>query len=774
MTNAVPAVRFDGDAVLVTPEGGPESVVAVHGTAGGWTLMAVFEHEGRPVGVLEELGAVDGRVAFLSADGPLALLPSTLEDTSEPETGLYRGFAKEEVVAGPRDVLREAFLADEGDPSYADVAAAIPPVRRIAENQWERPHTFLGSPDSFDVVPVHYDALRATNRVNPAVVAPDLVPAITDQHLLEGIVGGSLPTVRLGYPVPDGGRWESLAFAPPESATTLAQPVWYRFVRLDPAGGLRTVRYVDTYLPYPRPTEPDPAGFYRALLGLHAYWDARVRPRMTVDLPEPWIADFVRHAFTLEQITRFGDHPKYGVVDRIYGGAEHDGFQDILTASAAAYLEWGMPDVAARYLDNYFTEFVRDDGSIAYRGPEIGQYGRMLTVLAQHWSFSRDDSMLRRHEEKVRAIADLLLERREDALRRSSDAADYGMIAGRHEADISFDTPTLGVLDYERPYFSNSAEAARGFRDLGRALRLAGRIDGRDGWLETGLRLGEEGDALAADLRRSIERSWIERNGFRQLPIIAGSPILHRDAPYRSIPESYDDNRVWFELLHSGMLDAETVRSIVEAGSRRGDSTFGIFGNRKLAVAFMAHGVGYGLLQHDLVREFLLLYYAHAAHLHTRGTWTALECADLDRSRAEHWPYCLPAQMTIPLLTKWMLVFEDPQTDELWLAKATPREWLRAGQRIEVAGAPTSAGPVDYRIAVSDGRVDACVTLRTRRPADIWLRLRLPDDHVVDTVQVLGAFGTWHSEREAVCLSEAVPGDITIEVRTRAIGPGGE
>jgi hypothetical protein len=41
--------------------------------------------------------------------------------------------------------------------------------------------------------------------------------------------------------------------------------------------------------------------------------------------------DFCRHALALERISRVGDHPRYGVVTREYGGPDHDGFQDSLT-----------------------------------------------------------------------------------------------------------------------------------------------------------------------------------------------------------------------------------------------------------------------------------------------------------------------------------------------------------------------------------------------------------------------------------------------------------
>ena len=78
-------------------------------------------------------------------------------------------------------------------------------------------------------------------------------------------------------------------------------------------------------------------------------------------------------------------------------------------------------------------------------------------------------------------------------------------------------------------------------------------------------------------------------------------------------------------MLYSGVLGKEVVTSIVASAAAHGDSTLGIMGNRSHVVAFTAIGTAYGLLQHDLIREFLILYYSHAFHLHTHG--------DLDRVR---------------------------------------------------------------------------------------------------------------------------------------------
>lgn len=730
-----------------------------------WTLMAVlgpddlqgFATESQFLAVLEDVSAPDGQVAFVGKGGVLLTLGKSLESTAA--AGHRTDCAG---VPGVRpDLTRSELLETGRDPSLAEVAAMVAPIRRLADGEGERPHTFVGSPDCSDVIPIYYDPSRATNRVNPLIVAPAIAPAVADQQLWEGLVGGWLPAVRFGYPLADGSHWESVTFAVPVPVTDYSQPAWYRYLHIAD-GEVLAARYVDSYLPYPDQAESAPNGFYRGLLDLHKFWSRRLAGGMRVHLPESWIEDFVRHSFVQEQITRVGDRPKYGVVDRVYGAAEHDGFPDILTTSVAANLAWGHFGLAGAYLERYFAEFVRADGSINYRGPEIGQYGRMLTVLAEYFYYTGNREFFHRHLAKIDAIAALLLDRRDRAVALDRSDPSYGLIRGRHEADISFDNPTLASYDYERPYLSNSAEAWRGFRDFGAVWQRLRTPDEHWPALD---RLAAEAAPLLRDLRAGVAASWVVRAGVERLPLIAGETVLPEDAPYRSRPESYDDNRVWHELLHSGAAEEATVRRIIEAGAARGDTAFGIFGNRKLTVAFTAHGVAHALLQHDLVPEFLVLFYAHVSHCHTRGTWTAVECSDLDRDRAEHWPYCLPAQLTIPLLARWMLVFEDPTSEVLWLARATPRSWLEAGQRIVVSRAPTRHGAVSFELKshLDEGYLSGQITVDSGTAnvdGSVRLRLRTPARYLLTSVTVNGTEQPFDPDSDTVTLPSTPTADL--------------
>ena len=126
--------------------------------------------------------------------------------------------------------------------------------------------------------------------------------------------------------------------------------------------------------------------------------------------------NMARFGLVRAMMTRQAGSPKYGAVDKNYGGTEHDGFQDTFTVETEAMLEWGLIDRAGQYIDNYFGAFVRDDGSILYRGPETGQFGRMLTVTAQYFSSGGDAALLLKHRGRIDAVAHYLLRLRATAL----------------------------------------------------------------------------------------------------------------------------------------------------------------------------------------------------------------------------------------------------------------------------------------------------------------------------------------------------------------------
>ena len=115
------------------------------------------------------------------------------------------------------------------------------------------------------------------------------------------------------------------------------------------------------------------------------------------------------------------------------------------------------------------------------------------------------------------------------------------------------------------------------------------------------------------------------------------------------------------------------------------------------SAGFLSYGHGYGLIQYDMIREALLMTYSIMAHQYTRGTWMAPETRNvlIDRPAA---PYCTPAQLVVSLMTRWMLVFEDPQSETLWLGKRFRANGWKTARLPPSSDAPTRWGRIGYSI----------------------------------------------------------------------------
>ena len=128
------------------------------------------------------------------------------------------------------------------------------------------------------------------------------------------------------------------------------------------------------------------------------------------------------------------------------------------------------------------------------------------------------------------------------------------------------------------------------------------------------------------------------------------------------------------------------------------------------------------------------------AHHYTRGSWTATECRNIDPNGGSN-PYATPAQLVVPLMARWLLVFEDPQSGDLWLAKAAPRDWFADGQHFWVKDAPTRHGRIGFSVASSlnNGMIEATLEL-PKKPvsSQIYVRLRVPEGHTLKAVTVDG------------------------------------
>lgn len=754
--------RFLGSSSVEVISDQKKTEMKVGERIGDWTLQQVlYDGIGKTTSsaVFEDLAHKDGHIVFLNLHGVQIDLPKSSEPTSAEAGSLYLGHSLDEIKNSASDLLGNEVLAKPGDPEYEEVARVFPPIRKI------KTYSFVGTPQTQDKVGFVYGG--RTPNFDPAPYYPAINQIREEGKVWDGIVGGYLPILRFVYPDTAGSWTEMVAFAPlrMSNGNERIQPVWYRIIRVE-GGTLKWARYIDSYHPFPPRTDYDPKIFYRDLATVYHGWNRMLQPGMKVELPDERVANMARFSVVRDMMTRVKDFPHYGAFDKDYAGNEHEGFPDTFTVDTAATLEWGLVDLAGPYIDNYFGEFVRDDGSILYRGPETGQYGRMLTVVAEYINYGGDSAVLLRRRSRIDGVTRLLLTLRAKAKALPKDDPAYGMIAGWSEADACLDADPPR---YMQPYFSNSAEAARGFRDLGRVWKKIGKEKNNAELIAWGDRLVRESEELQADLQTAISRSILQSDGKPVLPSIAGvkepfDVVVPRD---QTDPQ-FRSYRAYMEMLHSGLLTKEQVKMVVDYRTNHHDVILGVptaygYATGELA-GFLSYGHGFGLIQYDMTREALLMLYSIMAHQYTRGTWTAPETRNvlIDRLAA---PYCTPAQLVVPLMTRWLLVFEDPQSETLWLGKAVPRHWLEDGKIIRVSDAPTRWGRIGFSVAshLNEKRVDAEVELPSSFSAKTQLRLRTPQGAKLKSVTLNGKKWTqFNPDDETITIPEGISGNINL------------
>jgi hypothetical protein len=742
------SVDFDGESVVMR-EGpsGRQVRVASHGKFGAWTLMAVLRAPQGGAAVFENLEGRTGDIVYVGKQGVILSLAKTLQPTFVAPSSLYRGKTMDEIGNSRADVLGAELLPATEDPRYAEVAAALPPLRVP---------TFVGTRHSDEKPTYDYGGSSDEIYVDAGKIFTEIQDARNKHDVWEGLVGGWLPVVRFLFPAGEQRDWEETIFAEEAPGHFWTQPVWYRVLLVD-GGQLREAHYFYHHLPFPPRGEPAAADYYQALLNVHTVWKRDLDPPMKVDLPDARILDFCLRSLSLEMITRVEDHPKYGYPPlggiNVFGGYGYnnvDTFQDTFNADVTAFLEWGLFDIAGRYIDDYFTNSVRADGSIDTRGPEIGQYGKMLEVVARYYRYTKDEALLRRQQEKLQAIVELFYALRKESKQVPAGDPSYGIVRGWSEHDSS-----LKVHPYRfmQPHFSNNAEAARGFHDLGEVWIEMGQKDSDQTLELRGREMLSESAGMKNDMDTAIQKSVDRKQTPAYLPAVAG------DVP------TYGKERAYSEMLDSGELTAEQADIIVKNLAANGGSMFGLLRYGVNLDGFLDYGPAYARMQFDWVREFLLLYYAHMAHLYSPGTWTSVESSKIDGTLGG--PYCTPAQVTIPTLTKWMLVFEEPDDAVVWLARATPREWLGQGKKIGVTAAPTRFGKVSYELRsdVQHDRVSAVIHAPEDSAVTIKLRCRVPGGKKMRAVKLNGEkWMDFSVEQEVVVIPPRFQGEIAVEI----------
>jgi len=714
----------------------------------GHTLMAEFTLSGTRWKVYENLRERDGAITFVSPNGSRVLTKSAEAAfaTGDPP---HLGLSMDEIGLSGHDLLADKLLAGGHDPDIEQVKKAAPPqgsfqpTRQQGANappprfRWD---AFVGTVQAEDTQPVY--PAGNTRTYHPNQYIPEIRGEAVENRF-DGLVGRWTPAVRKVFPLADS-HIEVIVFGDVEAQDKFIVQTWHRTAEIK-NGKIARVFYGYSYPAYPPAhLDPKPEDFYRALLVFANYWDHHLRDFAKTSLPDNSFIDMAKHCFAKELMVRpKGIYPKYGAVDRDYYGSEYDGFQDIFTSALYTNLEWGRFDQARQILNNYFTDFVDDKGMINMRGPETAQYGLTLSLLARYYNYTRDAELLAKHHKKIVTTANMLLEMHDQSLKLPQDDPGHGLIHGWSESDSCLAaTPSTWWL----PYFANSAFAARGLRDLARAWpgmsashSGTSAMQEAEAWLRRSKTLQ---DATIASIERNI---WKDQNP-AYIGTYPGTKLMFRDsmAKERPSPQQWA-HRPYSELLQADVLPADLANTIVDCMKAYGATTLGVVANvtsprpgARAILGFISYGYAQMLLRLDRVEEYLLFLYSHRYHDHTRGSWVAGEVSGIEGGTAT---FCIPAQQTIPLLLRWMLVLEDSDEDRLYFGKGLARSCVISGKPASIEKAPTRWGRVSFHLAAQAGqkRVRAVAELATAgSPKEIQVKLRLPKDVNLKSVTVNG------------------------------------
>jgi hypothetical protein len=706
----------------------------------GHTLLCTFKQGAQTWKVYEDLRTRDGAISFLSSSGTGRVLTRNAEANFPDADPPYLGLAIKDIGLSGPDLLADKLLQN-GDPDPEQVRAAAPPMgsaidrRPNARATW---NTIVGTRECSDTMPVYPSG--NTRTYHPVQSFPDLTPQSAAKRY-EGLLGAYMPAVRKIMPASSTAYHEVIVFGDVLAKDRFIVQTWHRTASVVD-GKIVKVEYGYSYPPYPpRRVDPKPEAFYRGLLEFAVYWEKQMHDIAPATLPQKVWTDMTKYAFVKEQMVRpGGTYPKYGAVDRDYYGSEYDGFQDIFTSSFYANMEWGRFEMAHDVFDNYFSDFVDDKGMINMRGAETAQFGLTLSLIAKYFHYTQDRALLLKHREKIEATAAVLTELHDESRRLAPDADGYGLIHGWNESDSCLNAKPM---TWWQPYYANSAMAVRGLRDIAPVWKSLATSNptmatAAAEWTKHSEQLSE---TLVASMRKNVRHDM-------NPPYIGPLPtkLTVRESMETEHPSPQQwSHRAYTELVHADVLPPDLANLVIDCMRAYGTTTIGVVANvgrpnpnGRAILGFISYGYAQMLLRLDRIEEYLLFLYSHRFHDHTRGSWTAGEVAGITGGTAL---FCIPAQLTIPLLVRWMLVFEDSDADRLYLGKALPRDWVGSDHEIAIEAAPTRWGRVDYRLTSKGaGQLLATVSLHgaNAAPSELQVKFRLPTGKSIQSITANG------------------------------------
>ena len=236
------------------------------------------------------------------------------------------------------------------------------------------------------------------------------------------------------------------------------------------------------------------------------------------------------------------------------------------------------------------------------RGPETAQFGLTLFLVARYFQYTGDRALLLKHAEKIQATASLLTALHDESLQLPKSNVGYGLIHGWSESDSCLaQNPEMWWL----PYFSNSAFAARGLKELAPVWRQIHR--GRSS-AET---VAADWHKRSAMLHRAVVQSVNKNVRWDMKPpyvgTYPGTTMTFRESMARQRPSPQKwAHRAYCELLQPDMLPHDLANVVVDCMRNYGATTIGVVANVgparpgwRAILGFISYGYAQMLLRLD-------------------------------------------------------------------------------------------------------------------------------------------------------------------------------
>jgi len=444
----------------------------------------------------------------------------------------------------------------------------------------------------------------------------------------------------------------------------------------------------------------DAAAYETARSSLIAYWSGRLADGAQLDVPEPYV-EHALHALLVQNLQ---------LTWRYSGGNAYEEFSFPESVDATQVLaEYGFAAAARSMLRTSFT-----------RAP----------TPYPHWKMGE------------RLLASALFARLYpgDPFLRQATPVLSGYVAALARA-----LEPSGLLARER-YSSDIPDSVYGLHS--QAVVWQGLSELAAVWAQSGQRsLAARAHLLATRLGVGIQHAV--RRSERRLPdgsLFVPMRLLDDERPYASLMDSRAGsywNLVAPYALASGVLDRDQAAGALRYMLRHGSRLLGLVRAGGYALygrtaPFPTSGTDavYGLnaarflAALDEPDQLVLSLYGDLAAGMTQDTFVSGEAASVaplggGRERSMYLPPNSAANAAL-LETVRLLLVQESATG-LRLAYATPRAWLRAGQRIAVTNLPTRFGPLSYSLSATHGGVHVTLDVPSQRHLpSLRLRLRLP------------------------------------------------